>query len=74
MASREERSKSFSIMDGAGNVYFLQRVTEILETNMGGQVFEEEGKSWYETDDGRGVNENTDGTFSIPSLGVTGNR
>ena len=72
MPTQKRVTDSFPIMAGNGDIYHIEEITEFTTVTIAAGTFEEPGKVWYQTSDSRGVNSNGDGTFTIPTLDVTG--
>ena len=74
MASTIKITESFTIAAPSGEVFSVQEHTRCESAKVAGVKRETMGKAYLKTDDGRGVLKNDNGSFSIPSLGVTAHR
>lgn len=72
MATRIKVTDRFTITAGNGDMYRIVEKTEFAVMYTVSGESEHAGKVWCETEDGRGVNSHGDGTYSIPTLSVTG--
>jgi hypothetical protein len=74
MALTTKITESFTISSQAGEVFNIQEHTRCDTARVAGVKRETMGKAYLKTDDGRGVLKNDNGSFSIPSLGLTAHR
>jgi hypothetical protein len=74
MALSTKITESFTISSQAGEVFNIQEHTRCETARVAGVKRETMGKAYFKTDDGRGVLQNDNGSFSIPSLGLTAHR
>jgi hypothetical protein len=74
MALTTKITEIFTISSQAGEVFNIQEHTRCETARVAGVKRETMGKAYLKTDDGRGVLKNDNGSFSIPSLGLTAHR
>ena len=74
MALSTKITESFTISSQAGEVFNIQEHTRCETARVSGVKRETMGKAYLKTEDGRGVLKNDNGSFSIPSLGLTVHR
>jgi hypothetical protein len=74
MALTTKITEIFTISSQAGEVFNIQEHTRCDTARVAGVKRETMGKAYLKTDDGRGVLKNDNGSFSIPSLGLTAHR
>ena len=74
MASTIKITESFTISAQSGETFSVQEHTRCETIRVAGVKRETLGRTFLKTEDGRGVLKNDNGSFSIPSLGVTANR
>lgn len=74
MALTTKITESFNISTQAGEVFNVEEHTRCETARVAGVKRETMGKAYLKTADGRGVLRNDNGSFSIPSLGLTAHR
>jgi hypothetical protein len=74
MALTTKITETFTVAAQSGEVFNVQEHTRCETARIAGVKRETMGKAYLKTDDGRGVLKNDNGSFSIPSLGVTAHR
>lgn len=74
MALTTKITESFNISTQAGEVFNVEEHTRCETARIGGVKRETMGKAYLKTTEGRGVLKNDNGSFSIPSLGITAHR
>ena len=74
MALTTKITESFTISAQTGEVFNVHEHTRCETARVAGVKRETLGKAYLKTDDGRGVLKNDNGSFSIPSLGMTAHR
>jgi hypothetical protein len=74
MASSLKITDSFSVASSSGEVFNVEEHTRCETARVAGVKRETMGKAFLKTDEGRGVLKNDNGSFSIPSLGMTAHR
>jgi hypothetical protein len=74
MALTTKITESFTISAASGEVFTVQEHTRCETARVAGVKRETMGKAYLKTEDGRGVLKNDNGSFSIPSLGMTAHR
>ena len=74
MASSIKITQTFTIAAKSGETYTVNEHTRCESSKVEGVKRVVLGKAYLKTDDGRGVLKNDNGSFSIPSLGVTAQR
>lgn len=74
MAFSTKITESFTVATSNGDVFNVQTHTRCETARIAGVKRETLGKVFLKTDDGRGVLKNDNGSFSIPSLGMTAHR
>jgi hypothetical protein len=71
MASSIKITENFTIAAQSGETFSVQEHTRCESAKIAGVKRETLGRTFLKTSDGRGVLKNDNGSFSIPSLGVT---
>lgn len=71
VASTIKITETFTIAAQSGETFGVQEHTRCETVKVAGVKRETLGRAFLKTDDGRGVLRNDNGSFSIPSLGVT---
>jgi hypothetical protein len=74
MALTTKITETFTISASTGEVFNVQEHTRCETARVAGVKRETMGKAYLKTEDGRGVLKNDNGSFSIPSLGMTAHR
>jgi hypothetical protein len=74
MAATTKITQSFTVASQAGDVFQIEEHTRCVTARVAGVKKETLGKAYLKTNDGRGVLANDNGSYAIPSLGVTAYR